>query len=74
MSGIYGGLRHYEPSVVAQKTEQLQYRAPVKILDTNAADITAVLDGALYNQPEEDALVNLYRKHGLNAGGSCKVT
>lgn len=66
MSGIYGSLRHYEPSVTAQKMEQLQYRAPVRILDTGAADITAVLDGALYNQPEEDALVNLYRKHGTD--------
>ena len=66
MSGIYGSLRHYTPSLVAQKTEQLQYRAPVKILDMNANDITAVLDGALYNQPDSDALVNLYRKYGID--------
>ncbi len=66
MSGIYGSLRHYTPSLVAQKTEQLQYRAPVKVLDTDANDITAVLDGALYNQPDSDALVNLYRKYGID--------
>ena len=66
MSGIYGSLRQYSPSVVAQKTEQLQYRAPVKILDTGASDITAVIDGALYNQQEGDALVNLYRKYGID--------
>lgn len=66
MSGIYGSLRHYTPSLVAQKTEQLQYRAPVKILDMNANDITAVLDGALYNQPESGALVNLYKKYGID--------
>ena len=65
MSGIYGSLRQYTPLVVAQKREQLQYRAPVKILDMDASDITVVLDGALYNQTGDDALVDLYRKYGV---------
>ena len=65
MSGIYGSLRHYSPSLLEQKKNQLQYRAPVKMLDTDANDITVVLDGALYNQTGEDALVDLYRKHGV---------
>ena len=65
MSGIYGSLRQYSPSLVAQKREQLQYRAPVKILDMDASDITVVFDGALYNQAGDDALIDLYRKYGV---------
>ena len=65
MSGIYGSLRQYSPSLVAQKREQLQYRAPVKILDMDANDVTLVFDGALYNQAGDAALIDLYRKYGV---------
>ena len=65
MSGIYGSLRQYTPSVVAQKREQLQYRAPVKILDMDANDVTIAFDGALYNQAGDAALIDLYRKYDV---------
>lgn len=66
MSCIYGSSRQYTPDLVAKKTAQLEYRAPAKILDMGASDITVVIDGALYNQPDNDALVNLYRKYGID--------
>ena len=66
MSGIYGSLRHYSPDLVARKTKQLEYRGTVQILDTASNDIAAVLDGAIYNQNGEEALVELYRQHGID--------
>ena len=65
MSCIYGSSRQYTPDLVAKRTAQLDYRAPAKILDMGASDITVVIDGALYNQTGDDALMNLYRKHGI---------
>lgn len=64
MSGIYGTLRQYAQEETARKINQLEHRAPVRLLDLAAQNPVAVVDGAFYNQ-SEDVLLELYREHGV---------
>lgn len=66
MSGIYGSLRSYSPAIVEKKLEQLRYRLPVKILDLDSHELSAVVDGTFYNQHDKDVLIDLYKKYGTN--------
>ena len=65
MSGIYGSSRKYSAQLVAQKVEQLAYRAPARVLDLEATEMSVVMDGAFYNQVDEIKLMELYRQHGV---------
>ena len=65
MSGIYGSLQHYPSDIATKKTEQFKYRSPVCQLDTSANEVTAVVDGSIYNLPDNNSLTELYRKHGV---------
>ena len=65
MSGIYGSLQHYPSDIATKKTEQFKYRSPVCQLDTSANEVSAVVDGSIYNLPDNNSLTELYRKHGV---------
>jgi asparagine synthase (glutamine-hydrolysing) len=66
MSGIYGSIRRYSTSVVTKKREQLNHRAPVKILDLETRELAVVVDGSFYNLQSESVLLELYSKYGVN--------
>jgi asparagine synthase (glutamine-hydrolysing) len=65
MSGIYGSSRKYSAQLLAQKVEQLTYRALARVLDLTATEMSVVMDGAFYNQVDEAKLMELYRQHGV---------